>query len=119
MEQLNKVQLRGYIGSIKVQTVGCSKVARFTVATNYAFRDAQGYCVIETTWSNVVAWEGNTIHDLDSLKKGDAVEVFGRLKNQRYTSVDGTERSNIEILASSLKVITELMKMEGKDPDAI
>ena len=112
MEQLNQVHLRGNIGSIRVQTVGCSKVARFTVATNYAYRGQDGYCVIETTWHNVTAWEGNTIHDLDSLKKGDAVEVFGRLKNQRYTSVDGTERSNIEILASSLKVITEPLKME-------
>ena len=112
MEQLNKVQLRGYIGSIRVQTVGCSKVARFTVATNYGYRSQDGYAVIETTWHNVTAWEGNTIHDLDSLKKGDAVDVIGRLKNQRYTSADGTERSSVEILASSLMVITEPLKME-------
>lgn len=112
MEQLNKVQLRGYIGSIRVQTVGCSKVARFTVATNYAYRGQDGCAVIETTWHNVTAWEGNSIHDLDSLKKGDAIDVIGRLKNQRYTSADGTERSSVEILASSLKVITEPMKME-------
>lgn len=112
LQQLNRVQLRGYIGSIKVQTVGCSKVARFTVATNYAYRGQDGYCVIETTWSNVVAWHGKDISDLDSLKKGDAVEVIGRLKNQRYTSADGTEHSSVEILASSLKVITEPMKME-------
>lgn len=117
MEQLNQVHLRGYIGSIKVQTVGCSKVARFTVATNYAFRDAQGYCVRETTWSNVVAWEGNSIYDLDSLKKGDAVEIIGRLKNQRYTSVDGTEHSSVEILAHTVRVITEPLKMEGKEAD--
>ena len=112
MEQLNQVNLRGYTGSIKVQTVGCSKVARFTVATNYAYRGQDGYCVIETTWHNVTAWEGNNIHDVDQLKKGDAVEVIGRLKNQRYTSADGTEHSKVEILASSLKVITEPMKME-------
>lgn len=112
LQQLNRVQLRGYIGSIKVQTAGCSKVARFTVATNYAYRGQDGYCVIETNWSNVVAWHGKDISDLDSLKKGDAVDVIGRLRNQRYTSADGTERSSVEILASSLKVITEPMKME-------
>ena len=59
-----------------------------------------------------MAWHGKDISDLDSLKKGDAVDVIGRLKNQRYTSADGTERSSVEILASSLKVITEPMKME-------
>lgn len=112
MEQLNQIHLRGYIGSVKVQNVGCSKVARFTVATNYAYRGQDGYCVIETTWHNVTAWEGNTIHDLDSLKKGDAVEIIGRLKQTRFTGADGTEHSIVEILASSLKVITEPMKME-------
>ena len=112
MEQLNQVHLRGYIESIKVQTVGCSKVARFTVATNLAYRGQDGYAVIETTWNNITAWEGNSIHDLESLKKGDAVEIIGRLKNQRYTSSDGTEHSNVEILAHTVRVITEPMKME-------
>lgn len=112
MEQLNKVQLRGYIGSIKVQTVGCSKVARFSVATNYAYKDAQGYCVIETTWSNIVAWEGQNITCLDSLKKGDAVDVIGRLKQQRYTGTDGIEHYVTEIIAQTLTPITEPLKME-------
>lgn len=112
MEQLNKVQLRGIIGSVKTINVGDRECAKITVATNYAYRSQDGYAVIETTWHNVTAWEGNNIHDLDSLKKGDAVDVIGRLKNQRYTSADGTEHSSVEILASSLMVITEPMKME-------
>lgn len=112
LQQLNKVQLRGYIGSIKVQTVGCSKAARFSVATNYAYKDAQGYCVIETTWSNVVAWEGQNITCLDSLKKGDAVDVIGRLKQQRYTGTDGIEHYITEITAQTVTPITEPLKME-------
>lgn len=109
LQQLNRVQLRGYIGSIKVQTIGSSKVARFSVATNYAYKDAQGYCVIETTWSNVVA---QNITCLDSLKKGDAVEVIGRLKNQRYTGTDGIEHYVTEIIAQTVTPITEQLKME-------
>ena len=112
LQQLNRVQLRGYIGSIKVQTVGSSKVARFSVATNYAFRDAQGYCVIETTWSNVVAWEGQSITCLESLKKGDAVDVIGRLKQQRYTDCNGNEHSAYEIEASKLELLNERLTME-------
>lgn len=112
MEQLNKVQLRGIIGSVKTINVGDRKCAKITVATNYAYRGQDGYCVIETTWSNVVAWHGKDISDLDSLKKGDAVELIGRLKNQRYTSADGTEHSIVEILAHTVRVITEPMKME-------
>lgn len=112
MEQLNKVNLRGIIGSVKTFNIGDRKCAKITVATNYAYRSQDGYAVIETSWHNVTAWEGNSIHDVDQLKKGDAVEIIGRLKNQRYTSADGTEHSSVEILASSLKVITEPMKME-------
>ena len=112
LQQLNKVQLRGHIGSIKVLTVGCSKVAKFSVATNYAYKDAQGYRVIETTWSNVVAWEGQNITCLDSLKKGDAVDVIGRLKNQRYTGTDGIEHYATEIIAQTLTPITETLTME-------
>ena len=112
MEQLNKVQLRGIIGSVKTFNVGDRKCAKITIATNLAYRGQNGCCIIETTWHNITAQEGNCIHDLESLKKGDAVEIIGRLKNQRYTSADGTERSNVEILAHTVRVITEPMKME-------
>lgn len=73
-----------------------------------------GYAVIETTWHNVTAWSGKDIADLDSLKKGDAVEVIGRLKNQRYTSADGTEHSSVEILAHTVSVIKEPMKRKNR-----
>lgn len=105
MEQVNRVQLRGYIGSIKLQTVGGSKVARFSVATNYAYKDAQGHCVIETTWSNVVAWEGPDIQDLSQLQKGDRIEITGRLRNQRYTTSEGEDRYTSEILAQTLRAL--------------
>lgn len=112
MEQLNKVNLRGIVGSVKTFNVGDRKCAKITVATNLAYRGQDGYAVIETTWNNITAWEGKSIHDLESLKKGDAVEIIGRLKNQRYTSSDGTEHSNVKILAHTVRVITEPMKME-------
>ena len=112
LQQLNRVQLRGIIGSIKVQNVGCSKVARLTVATNYAYKDAHGYCIIETTWHNVTAWEGKTIQCIDRLGKGTKVEISGRLKNQRYIGEDGMDRYTTEILAQTVSIITEPLIME-------
>ncbi len=112
MEQLNKVQLRGIVGSIRIQNVGNSKFARLTVATNLAYRGQDGCCIIETTWHNVMAWEGKDIHDLDKLEKGSNVEIVGRLKNQRYTSADGTDHSCVEIIASSLEILKENLLME-------
>lgn len=48
-EQLNKVELLGTVGSISVNTVGGTKMARLSLATNYGYRDREGNAVIETT----------------------------------------------------------------------
>lgn len=113
MEQLNRIQLRGIVGSIRVSDISGKRVARITLATNHAYRSQDGCAVIETTWHNVVAWEGQNITCLDSLKKGDAVDVIGRLKNQRYTGTDGIEHYITEITAQTVTPITEQLKMEG------
>ena len=49
MEQLNSVTLRGIIGSVRVQDIQDRKVANFSVATNFAFKNSNGEAVIETT----------------------------------------------------------------------
>ena len=49
MEQLNKLELRGNVGFSRVQVFNSRKVARFSVATNYAYKDRDGMPVIETT----------------------------------------------------------------------
>ena len=107
MESLNAVKLRGVVGTIRISQFSETKVARMSVATNYAYRDKEGNAVIETTWHNVVAWEGKEIIRLESIEKGSKVEVFGRLRSQRYTGEDGVERTTFEVLARSLKVLDD------------
>lgn len=114
MEQLNKVILRGIIGSVRLINIGGRRSARLSVATNLAYRGQDGSCVIETTWHSVTAWEGENIRDLDNLEKGVTVEILGRLKNQRYVGSDGEERYIVEVLANTVKVFSENepLKME-------
>ena len=50
MEQLNKVEIRGIVGSVYVKDFGNTKVANFSVATNHAYKSQDGSLVIETTW---------------------------------------------------------------------
>lgn len=90
-----------------MQTYAQGRVAHFTLATNYAYKDKNGAAVIETTWHNVTAWEGKDITDLDSIRKGSKVYVTGRLRVQKYTGTDGVERMNVDVLASHVVVITE------------
>lgn len=105
MEQLNKVELRGTIGVIRVQNVGETHCATMSVATNYCYKDAEGCPVIETTWHIVTVWEGKGCTDLSSLHKGDKIHIIGRLRSRRYTDAAGQERTQFEVVANSLERI--------------
>ena len=48
MEQLNSVTLRGIIGNARIQTIGDTEMARFSVATDHAYKNRSGEAVIET-----------------------------------------------------------------------
>jgi|LSQX01.1.fsa_nt_gb single-strand DNA-binding protein len=107
MEQLNKVEIRGIIGSVRLQEVGDTKVARFTVATNIAYKAKDGCGVIETTWHNVSAFEGGEIRDLELLTKGSRVHVTGRMRSQSFIGDDGVKRNIHEIFARTLSILSE------------
>ena len=39
------------------------------------------------------------------LKKGDAVEVTGRVRMQRYTDADGIEQCRYDVVANDVRVL--------------
>ncbi|MBR5660636.1 MAG: single-stranded DNA-binding protein [Bacteroidales bacterium] len=103
MEQLNKVELIGTVGSVYVKDFGRTKCVNFSVATNHAYKDREGCPVIETTWHRVIAWDSPDNADAFRISKGDQVHVIGRLRVQRYTGADGVERSMVEIVAKRME----------------
>lgn len=107
MEQLNKIELRGTIGSIRLQTYNDNSVAHLTLATDYVYKDKDGAPVIETTWHNVTAWEGRDIQNLNELEKGSKVYVLGRVRNQRFTGSDGIDRTSNEVIARRIVKIDQ------------
>ena len=106
MEQLNSVTLRGIIGNARIQNIGDTQMARFSVATNQAFKNRSGEAVIETTWHQVTAFKSDKMPDFTALVNGAGVEVRGRLRNNRYTDSNGVERIITEIVASQVILIT-------------
>ena len=111
MEQLNSVILRGIVGNARIQNIGETQMARFSLATNYAFKSRSGEAVIETTWHQVTAFKSDRMPELSTLDKGVAVEVKGRIRNQRYTDANGVEKQMSEIIASQLKVLDGPLQM--------
>lgn len=108
MEQLNRIEIRGNVGNVNILKVGDTRVAHFSVATNFAYKGRNGEPVIETTWHNVTAWEGGKgIASLDIIQKGFPVYVAGRLRSQKYTPDDGIERTSIEVIANTVEPVNE------------
>ena len=114
MEQLNRVELRGIVGNVRIQTYDENKVARIGLATNFAYKDREGTAVIDTSWHNVIAGEGRNIQGLEKIEKGTKLHVLGRIRYQKFTGVDGVERVGTDILASEVEIIddTEPMTFE-------
>ncbi len=103
-EFLNRVELRGRVGhDPRVTSVGDAQVARFSLATNEAFRGKNGELREEVTWHNVTAWAGRNIMDFKEIRKGSFVSLIGRLRNSRFMGNDGTERSLVEVVAGRLE----------------
>lgn len=106
MEQLNKIEIRGNVGNVNILKVGGTRVAHFSVATNFAYKDRNGEPVIETTWHNVTAWEGNKgIPSLEIIEKGFPIFVSGRLRIQKYIGGDGTERTSYDVIANLIEKV--------------
>lgn len=107
MEFLNKVEIRGVVGNVSVTDVLGRKLARLAVAvaTQHAYKDAEGTPVIDVEWHNVRAWDGENIAPLEDLQKGDAVLIEGRLRYARVTNAEGVTYSAAEIIANKLLII--------------
>lgn len=103
---INRTEIQGFVGSIKVYEAGDGKVARFSVATQEQFSNRDGAVHIVTTWHNVTAWNKPGVIDIDSIKSGDCVNVVGHLRTQKYVGVDGCDHCVVEIATDKLKIVS-------------
>lgn len=106
-ECINKVELSGFVGTARISPAGGRRVICFSLATKYFFKDRRGTVGSETTWHNVVAWEGSGMPDLDLIRKGAMVHLTGRLRTNRYTDAVGIEKTVVEVLASEINLIED------------
>lgn len=107
MEHLNKVELVGTVGMVSRGEIGEIRTADFSLVTNYLSRTASGQAVIETTWHHVVCCEGKDVCPVTKIERGVHLHVIGRIRNRRYTTETGEERTTSEILATKVEVVEE------------
>jgi single-strand DNA-binding protein len=108
----NRVTLIGNLGQDpEMKTIeGGRKVAHFTLATKDGFKNSDGQKVSETTWHNIVAWNGLAETACNFLKKGREVAVEGRIVYRTYEDKKGVTKNSTEIVLSDL-----ILLRNGKD----
>ncbi len=103
----NRVQLFGNPGmdpEVKDLENG-KKLARFSLATNEHYKNAQGEKVTETQWHNVVAW-GKTAEIIEKyVRKGQEVGLEGKLTTRQWETKEGEKRYATEVLINEVLLV--------------
>ena len=103
----NKVQLIGNLGNDpEIITMDSGKkLAKFSIATNETYKNAQGERVTDTQWHNVIAW-GKTADIIESyVTKGKEVAIEGKLTNRSWEDKEGVKRYTTEVVCNELLLL--------------
>lgn len=110
----NRVNLIGNLGQDPdtKSLDGGKKVTHFTLATNDDYKNGEGQKVKETTWHNIVAWNGLADTSSRFLKKGSQVAVEGRIVYKSYNDKNGVTKYVTEIIANEILFLTSVKEKE-------
>lgn len=104
LNSINRVELQGRVGTVRITPVHDTIVANFSIMTEHMRETSEGNNVVEATWTCVAAFECGEVN-LQSLTRGAIVHLTGRLRANKYTDASGAEKVFTEVLATSLKVL--------------
>ena len=104
---VNRVEITGTVGvDPRITTFEEGRqVLKLVVATEEGFKDRNGEWKYETTWHNIVAWNGKEMPDFADIRKGQRVAVVGKIKNKSFEGKDGQTKYYYDIMSSSLKLL--------------
>jgi len=103
----NRVQLIGNLGmDPEIKTLeGGKKMAKFSLATSDSYKNADGQKITDTTWHNLVAWNGIAEIAGKYLKKGQQVAVEGRIVYHTYEDKSGVTKYFTDIVVNELLML--------------
>lgn len=103
----NKVQLIGNLGKDpEITNFESGKIlAKFSIATNDSYKNAQGEKITDTQWHNIVAW-GKTAQIIEKyVTKGKEVAIEGKLTSRSWEDKDGIKRYTTEVVCNELLML--------------
>ncbi|XRE42986.1 Single-stranded DNA-binding protein [Tenacibaculum discolor] len=103
----NRVQLIGNLGNTPeiITLESGKKLAKFSIATNETYKNAQGEKVTDTQWHNVVAWNKTAEIIEKYLEKGKEVMIEGKLTSRSFDDNEGNKRYITEVICTELLML--------------
>jgi len=103
----NRVLLIGRLGQDpeRIEFDGDKVKANLRLATNEAYRNAQGEKTETTQWHNVIAWGQLADIMTQYLSKGSEVAIEGRLVYRQYEDKTGQQRVAAEIVTQEMLML--------------
>lgn len=114
---LNKVLLIGRLTrdpEMRYTSSGVG-VLNIGIAVNRRFRDQSGEWREDTCFINAIAWQKTAERLSETLKKGSAVQVEGRLQSRTWETKDGQKRNTIEVNAMSVQCLDKRDSFSGEE----
>ncbi|MEO1030540.1 single-stranded DNA-binding protein [Winogradskyella sp.] len=105
----NKVQLIGHLGKDPeiINLESGKTLAKFSLATNESYKNAQGEKVTDTQWHNIIAW-GKTAEIIEKfVNKGKEVAIEGKLTTRSWEDKDGMKRYTTEVVCNELLMLSK------------
>lgn len=116
---INKVILIGRLGrdpELKYTPNG-TPVAKFSLATDEAFKDQSGELQKRTEWHNIVAWKRLAEICGEYLTKGKQVYIEGSIQSRQYQDKEGNKRTSYEIVARQMTMLGSKTDSERSMPE--
>jgi len=103
----NKVQLIGNLGNDPeiINLESGKTLAKFSIATNESYKNANGEKITDTQWHNVVAWGRTATIAEKFLMKGKEVAIEGKLTSRSYETKEGEKRYVTEVVCNELLML--------------
>ena len=105
----NKVQLIGNLGNDpEIITLDSGKkLAKFSLATNEYYKDADGQKQTKTDWHNLVAWNKTAEIIENYVTKGKEIAIEGKLTNRSWDDKEGNKRYINEVVVSEVLMFSK------------
>ena len=100
----NKVQLVGNLGNDPeiITLESGKKIAKFSLATNEYYKDADGQKQTKTEWHNLIAWNKTAELVENYVTKGKEIAIEGKLTYRSWDDKEGHKRYTTEVVVNEV-----------------